>query len=181
MKRLLFLSFLLLPLLAQAQKVNSQEVVTQLVRNLHGGVEIATINGRQSYHAYAGTGYKYYFYEQKAYLFPQINLKWGRYDSNVNYSTETASIAFPVTVGYDIRLDGLILNAHTGVRYEQIVHTVFNSYTSKVNNAQVGLLGGISMRLSQRFGISASYYYGLTTLYQNGKGRISSFNFAFLF
>jgi len=184
MKRLVLLPFLLLPLLVQAQKVTSKELVTQLVKNIHGGVEMHTVDGRQSYYVYAGTGYKYYFYEQKAYFFPQIDFKWGqyRYDNNNKNYTETASIALPLTVGYDLPIKGIInMNVYGGVRYEQIVYTIRNSYTSKVNNAQAGLLGGTTIRLADRFGITVSYYYGLTSLYKDGTGRTSSFNFAFLF
>ena len=184
MKRLLFLSLLLLPLLTQAQKITSQEVVKQLVKNLHGGVEMHTVDGRQSYYAYAGTGYKFYFYEQKAYFFPQVDFKWGqyRYDSNSNNYTETTSIAFPMVVGYDLPLqDIIVLNVYGGGRYEQILHTSYNTYSSKVNNAQAGLLGGVAIKLANRFGVTVSYYYGLTSLYQDGTGRTSSFSFAFTF
>ena len=183
MKHLLFLSFALLPMLAQAQKITSQEVVKQLVNNLHGGVEMHNVDGRTSYFAYAGTGYKYYFYEKKAYFFPQIDFKWGqyRYDSDSNNYTETASIAFPLTVGYDLPLNGIVLNVYGGARYEQILHTSYNTHSSKVNAAQAGLLGGAAIKLANRFGVTASYYYGLTPLYQDGKGRTSSFSFAFLF
>ena len=184
MKRFLFLSFLLLPLMVQAQKVNSQEIVNQLVNNLHGGVEVHTVDGRQSYYAYAGTGYKYYFYENKAYFFPQVDFKWGqyRYDNNNKNYTETTSIAFPLTVGYDFLQQSIIsMNVYGGVRYEQILYTSYNTYHSKVNNAQVGFLGGAAIRLAQRFGVTVSYYYGLTSLYQDGTGRTSSFSFAFTF
>jgi hypothetical protein len=182
MKKLLLL-FLLLPFFVQAQKVDTKEVLLQLVNNLHGGVEVHTVDGRQSYYVYGGTGYKYYFYKQ-TYFFPQVDFKWGqyRYDTNNSHYTETSSLAFPLIVGYDLPLKDIITaNIYGGVRYEQILYISHNTYTSKVNKAQAGLLGGASIKLANRFGVTVSYYYGLTSLYQDGTGRTSSFNFAFLF
>jgi hypothetical protein len=183
MKRIFFILFILLPCFIQA-KTDSQNIGKQLLNNIQGGVEINNVNGRTSYYVYAGTGYKYYFYKQM-YLFPQINFKWGQYrhdPDNKNNYTETTSIALPLTVGYDVfQKNSININLYAGIRYEQILYTSFNSYSSKVNSSQIGLLGGASIQLSPHFGLTVSYYYGLTSLYQDGTGKTSSFNFAFLF
>ena len=183
MKRILLLAFIFAPFVANAQKATSQEVINQLLRNMRGGVEVVNINGRSSFHTYVGTGYKHYFRPSNAYLFPQADFKWGRYDVGNGY-IETSSLAIPVLIGYELFAQDLIgLNVFTGGRYEQVLHSSHstNAISNKINNTQVGVLGGANIRLANRFGITASYYYGLTPLFQDGTGRISSFSLAFTF
>ena len=178
----MFIAVWLFPLGMQAASPTSQEILKQLIRNAHGGMEIHNINGQTSYSVYVGTGYQYYFYKQKAYVRPDIDLKWGEYRSQGGYSVETASIALPVTVGYHLfQLNNLRMTVFGGGRYEQILYSTNNTYSYGINSAQAGLTAGTSIGFFNKFSINVSYYYGLTTLYKDGSGRISSFNFSFNF
>jgi len=184
-KKILFVSTLLLLFVMQRMvAVNSQEVVNQLIHNAHGGVEILNVNGASSYFVYAGTGYMHYFYEKKAYVKPEIDFKYGEYSARgSSNSVKTSSVAIPVTVGYHVFQESAIgMNIFGGVRYEYIFHSDFgkNYDGPGINNNQVGLTLGTSVRLISRFSINASYYYGLTPLYKGGE-RVTSFSFSFNF
>ena len=166
----------------QAAAPTSQEVLNQLVRNAHGGMEVHVINGVTSYSGYVGTGYMHYFYKELAYVKPEVAVKWGEYRYQDAYHVTTTSIAVPVTVGYRLfQQGGIGMNVFGGVRYEQILNSTNNNYGHDVNTTQVGLTAGTSVRLLDKFSINASYYYGLTTLFRDGSGRITSFNFSFNF
>lgn len=181
-KKIALISALLLSFGMQAATSTSQEVLNQLVRNAHGGVEVHTINGVTSYSGYVGTGYMYYFYKEQAYVKPEISAKWGEYRFQNAYHVKTASMVLPVTVGYRLFQQGAIgMDIFGGVRYEQILYSTDNTYPYSLNNSQVGLTAGTSVRLMNKFSINASYYYGLTTLYKDGSGRVTSFSFSFNF
>jgi hypothetical protein len=179
-KTIILFVFALLSL--QATIAQQKGVVEQLITNLHGGMEVTTINGATSYAGYVGTGYQLYFYENKAYVMPQIDVKWGQYKYG-NYAVDNVtSIVVPVTVGYNmVRSSMLSLTVYGGVRYEQVIHSGTNTYESSLNNSQFGLTPGASLRLFNKFGVSVSYYYALTSLYKDGKGRASAFNFSINF
>ena len=182
MKKIVFLSALLFSFGAKAATPTSQDVLMQLVRNAHGGVELVTIDGQTSYTGYVGTGYQYFFYKNKAYVKPEIDVRWGEIRYKDSYHVQTTSIAIPVTVGYNVFQTDLIgMNVFGGGRFEQILNSTNNNYGHDVNNSQVGLTGGTSIRLLNKFSINASYYYGLTSLYKDGSGRIQSFSFSFNF
>jgi len=145
-------------------------------------MEVYTINGVTSYAGYVGTGYVHYFYKELAYVKPEISVKWGEYRYQDAYHVTTTSVAIPVTVGYQLfQQEGVGMNVFGGVRYEQIISSTNNNYEYGINTTQVGLTAGTSVRLMSRFSISASYYYGLTSLFRDGSGRITSFSFAFSF
>ena len=181
-RKILFMAVWLFPLGIQAGGPTSQEVVNQLIRNAHGGVEIHTINGETSYSGYVGTGYVHYFYENRAYVKPEVSVKWGEYRYQSAYHVKTTSIAIPVTLGYQLfQQGGVGMNIFGGARYEQIISSSDNNYEYPLNTSQVGLTAGTSLRLMDKFSINASYYYGLTTLFRDGSGRITSFNFSFNF
>ncbi len=181
-KKILFIAACLFSFGLHAKSPTSQEVIQQLLRNAHGGVELHNVNGQTSYSGFAGTGYVYYFYRQKAYVKPEISVKWGEYKYQSSYHVKTTSIAVPVTVGYQLFQQELIgMSIFGGVRYEQILHSAENNYSSGINTSQAGLTAGTSVRLLNKFSINASYYYGLTTLFKDGSGKISSFNFSFNF
>lgn len=182
-KILLLIAACLLSFTIQAGSQASQIILKQLIENAHGGVELHTIDGQTSYSGYVGTGYQYYFYKQKAYIKPELDIKWGEYKYQSGYHVETASIAIPVTIGYHLfqQKDIIGMTVFGGGRYEQIVHSANNNYAYGINNAQAGLTAGTSISFFNKFSINASYYYGLTTLYKDGSGRVSSFNFSFNF
>jgi len=101
-KKILFIAAWLFSLGLQAASPTSQEVVQQLIRNANGGVELHNINGQTSYSGFVGTGYIHYFYRQKAYLKPELTVRWGEYRYQNIYHVKTTSIAVPVTVGYHL-------------------------------------------------------------------------------
>ena len=181
-KKILFMAAWLFPFGMQAASPTSQEILTQLLRNAHGGVEIYTTNGQTGYFVYVGTGYQYYFYKQKAYIRPDIDFKWGEHRYQSGYHVETASIALPVTVGYHLlQQNDIRITVFGGGRYEQIVYSANNNYEYGINNSQAGLIAGTSIGFLSKFSINVSYYHGLTSLYKDGSGRISSFSFSFNF
>ncbi len=182
-KKILFIAVCLFSLGLYAKSPTSQEVIQQLLRNAHGGVELHNINGQTSYSGFAGTGYVYYFYKERAYVKPEISVKWGEYKYQSSYRVKTTSIAVPVTVGYQLfQQEWIGMSIFGGVRYEQILHSTDNTNTtSALNTSQAGLTAGASLRLANTFSINAGYYYGLTTLFKDGSGRISSFSFSFNF
>ncbi|MDR1729300.1 MAG: PorT family protein [Prevotellaceae bacterium] len=182
-KKILLIAACLFSFGLYAKSPTSQEIIQQLLRNAHGGVELHSIDGRTSYSGFAGTGYVHYFYKEKAYIKPEISVKWGEYKYSNNYHVKTTSLAVPVTVGYQLFQEKLIgMNIFGGVRYEQILHSSDNNNSAgKLNTSQAGLTAGTSIRLANAFSINASYYYGLTTLFRDGSGRISSFGFSFNF
>lgn len=179
LKKIVFIAAWLFSFTMQAASPTSQEILKQLVQNAHGGMEIHNINGQTSYFGYVGTGYQFYFYKQKAYVRPDIDFKWGEYRYQSGYHVETASFALPVTVGYHIfQQNDIRMTIFGGGRYEQIIHSANNNYAYGINNAQAGLTAGASIRLLNKFGINVGYYHGLTSLFKDGSGRISSFNFS---
>ena len=180
MKKIGLLSVLLFSLGAKAAAPTSKDVLMQLLRNAHGGMELVSIDGKTSQMWYVGTGYQYFFYKQKAYVKPEIDLKWGeiRY-KNTDY-VQTTSIAIPVTVGYNVFQGAALgMNVFGGVRYEQILHS--SNKNVGINNSQVGLTGGTSIRLLSKFSVNASYYYGLTALFKDSNEKVRSFQFSFNF
>lgn len=181
---LLFLSLFFVLICISAKKSKASDIGMQLLKNAHGGVSVNKVNKHTSYAGYVGTGYKYYFYKNSAYLYPQIDLQCGQYkhDTSNDSYTETTSLAIPVVLGYDLVSSNVIgVNLYVGGRYEQILHTSHNTYSAGVNNSQAGLLGGATIRIANKFGVTLSYYYGLTNFYRDGTGKVSSFNFAFNF
>lgn len=164
-------------------KTSSEDVIKQLINNAHGGVDVHTIDGETSVSGYAGTGYYFYFDdENKLYLYPAIDINWGEYKARDGYSMKTTSLIIPVTLGYNIFSTDLIgMNIFGGVRYEQILHVTDSSYDTDINRSQVGLTTGATLRIAQKINLNASYYYGLTTLFEDGSGRVTSFNFSFNF
>ena len=181
-KKLLFIAAWLFSLGLQAAKPTSQEVVQQLVRNAHGGLELININGQTSYSGFIGTGYTHFFYKQLAYVKPEITVRWGEYKFQSSYHVRTTSIALPVTVGYRLFQNEFVgMSVFGGGRYEQILSATDNNYAYDLNRSQAGLTAGASIRLLNKFSINASYYYGLTTLFKDGSGRITSFNFSINF
>jgi ligand-binding sensor domain-containing protein len=181
-RKILFIAAWFFPFGMQAAAPTSQEVVNQLVRNAHGGMEVYTINGVTSYFGYVGTGYVHYFYEQRAYVKPELDLKFGEFKHQSAYSVKTTSLALPVTVGYHVfQQESVRMTLFGGGRYEQILSSTDNTYSSPVNNSQVGLTAGTSLRLLNNFSINAAYYYGLTSLFKDGSGRIRSFSLSFNF
>jgi len=182
-KKILFIAAWLFSLGLQAASPTSQEVVQQLIRNAHGGVELHNVNGQTSYSGFVGTGYVHFFYQQKAYIKPEVSVRWGEFRYQSNYYVKTTSIAVPVTVGYQLfQQQSVGMNIFGGVRYEQILHSSdSNNAASAINTSQAGLIAGTSLRLLSRFSINASYYYGLTTLFRDGSGRITSFSLSFNF
>lgn len=182
MKKLIVLFTLFIPPATFAAKPSVQEVLMQLVKNAHGGMEMQTIDGQVGYSGYVGTGYTHYFAENRAYLKPEIEVKWGEYRHTGDYQLQTTSLMIPVTVGYNLfKQESLAMDLFGGIRYEQILHTAKNNYSSNVNNSQVGVRAGTSIRLLNTISLNISYYYGLTSLYKDGSGRISSFSFSFNF
>jgi len=185
MKKIALLSILFISLGAKAATPTSQDVLMQLVKNAHGGVELVKIDGQTSYRGYVGTGYQYFFYKEKAYVKPEIDVRWGeiRYKNNTdNHYVKTTSIAVPVTVGYNVFQQDLIgMNIFGGVRFEQILNSSNKNFETKINNSQIGLTGGASMRLMNKFSVNASYFYGLTSLFNDGTGKMSAFSFSFNF
>jgi hypothetical protein len=183
MRKLILLFTLLVPFLpTHATKPSGQEIVMQLVKNVHGGMEVHNIDGKTSYSGYVGTGYIHYFAKNKAYLKPEIDIKWGEYRYEGGYALQTTSLMIPVTVGYNLfRNETIGMNIFGGIRYEQILQTSQNNYSSKVNNSQVGLNAGTSIRLLNFVSLNVSYYHGLTSLFRDGTGKISSFSFSFNF
>lgn len=182
-KRLfLFITILLFPVIVWAAKPTSTEILREFARNTHGGMEVNTVDGKTSYSGYVGTGYRFFFYKNKAYVKPEIDVKWGQYRYESDYKVETTSIAVPVTVGYNLFQEEFLgMNLFGGVRYEQILHSSNNNYNSGINNSQVGLTAGTSIRLLNTISFNISYYYGLTSLFKDGTGKVSSFNFSFNF
>ncbi len=77
--------------------------------------------------------------------------------------------------------DLIAMDVYGGARYEQILNVEGNDYPSKVNTSQLGLTGGTALRFFNKFSINASYYYGLTSLFADGTGKTTSFNFSFNF
>ena len=160
----------------------SQEVINQLLRNAHGGVEIHNINGQTSYSGFVGTGYQFYFYEQKAYVRPDIQVKWGELRFQSGHHIKTTSIALPVTVGYHVfQQENVRMTLFGGGRYEQFLRSESNSPDFAINTTQLGLTTGATIGFFNRFGISANYYHGLTSLFKDGSGKITSFSFSFNF
>jgi hypothetical protein len=68
-----------------------------------------------------------------------------------------------------------------GGRYEYIFNATNNTYDSSVNSSQFGLTAGTSIRLLNTVSLNVSYFYGLTSLFSDGTGKTSSFNFSFNF
>jgi len=166
----------------QAASPTSQEIITQLLRNATGGIEIHNINGQTSYSGFVGTGYVHYFYENKAYIRPDIAVKWGELRFSSEHQIRTTSIALPVTVGYHVlQQNNMRMTLFGGGRYEQFLRAESNNNANNINNSQVGLTTGASLNFSNRFGINASYYHGLTSLFRDGSGKITSFSFSFNF
>ncbi len=182
-KKILFITACLFSLNLQAKSPASQEILLQLLRNANGGVELHTVNGQTSYSGFVGTGYVHFFYKQKAYVKPEISVRWGEYKYQSSYHVKTTSIALPVTVGYQLfQSDWIGMNVFGGGRYEQILQSSDNNNTAqKLNTSQAGLTAGASLRLVNTLSINVSYYYGLTTLFKNSNDRISSFSFSFNF
>ena len=181
-EKVLFISALLFSIGMQAATSTSQEVLKQLVKNAHGGVEVHTVNGETGYSGYVGTGYVHYFYKEKAYVKPEVDFKWGEYRYQNEYAIQTTSIVIPVTLGYQLfQQESVGMSIFGGVRYEQILYSVSNNPDYGINNSQAGITAGTSLRLMDKFSINASYYYGLTTLFKDGSGRISSFSFSINF
>jgi hypothetical protein len=167
---------------AQA-KSDPKDIPNQLIRNLHGGCELHTVDGVSSYSGYVGTGYYYYLDKHdRLYINPAVDVKWGEYRSDNGYSMKTTSVAIPITVGYKLfQTDLIAMDVYGGARYEQILNVEGNDYPSKVNTSQLGLTGGTALRFFNKFSINASYYYGLTSLFADGTGKTTSFNFSFNF
>ena len=160
----------------------SNEVLRQLIKNLHGGMEVHTTDGTKSYSGYVGTGYKLYFYKDKAYIKPEIDVKWGQFKYDGGHEVETSSVAVPVTVGYHVFNEELLgMEIFGGGRYEYIFNATNNTYSSSVNSSQFGLTAGASIRLLNAVSLNVSYFYGLTSLFSDGTGKTSSFNFSFNF
>ncbi len=180
-KKLLVAFLLVFCVSIQTAKTN-QHVLKQLATNLHGGLELHTIGGVTSYGGLVGTGYQFYFYKDKAYVKPEFDLKFAQYRYEHDYHVNAGSIAIPVTVGYNLlQTKPLGITLFAGIRYEQFLYTANNNYPYDTNNSQFGLTPGLSFRFFNKVSINASYYYGLTSLYKDGSGKISSFNFSFNF
>lgn len=174
---LLFLTFF-----SVSAKTDGKDVLIELIKNAHGGVEVHDVDGRKSYTGYVGTGYKFYLDDKKKlFLYPGIDFKWGEYRAEGGGFRST-SVAVPITVGYDLFDNEIIgMNLYGGVTFEQFISVTDQNTDAKVNRSQAGLTGGTSIRLMNKISINASYYYGLTTLFNDGNGRTSSYNFSINF
>lgn len=173
-----------LPYFSASAKSDGKDIVKQLINNAHGGMEVHNVDGRQSYSGYVGTGYRFYLDEKnRLYIYPAIDVKWGEYRADGG-GFKSTSIALPVTVGYDLFNNEVIgMKLYGGVEFEQFLSVTDTNLDSgvDVNRSQAGLTGGTSIRLLNKFSINASYYYGLTTLFNDGNGRTSSYNFSINF
>ena len=177
-----FSFFVLLLPFSLSAKNDGKEIVKELIKNAHGGVEVHDVDGRQSYSGYVGTGYRFYLDNQnRLYVYPAIDFKWGEYRAEGG-SFRSTSVAIPVTVGYDVIRNEIIgMQIYGGVTFEQFFSVTDKNTDAEVNRSQAGLTGGTSIRLLDKISINASYYYGLTTLFNDGNGRTTSYNFSINF
>lgn len=164
-------------------KSSGNSILKELVNNAHGGVELHDVDGRKSYSGYVGTGIRFFLDDRnRFYIYPAIDLKWGEYRADGG-GFKSTSIALPVTLGYEVfNTDAISMNVYGGTTVEQFLTVSDEQYEDKsINRTQAGLTGGVSLRLLNRFSVNASYYYGLTTLFNDGSSRTRSYNFSINF
>lgn len=159
---------------------NTDDILKELIHNAHGGMELHDVDGRQSYSGYVGTGYRFFLDDKnRFYVYPAIDVKWGEYRADGG-GFKSTSVALPVTVGYELfNTDLISMNLYGGATFEQFISITDQQFDDKhVNRSQAGLTGGVSIRLANKFSINASYYYGLTTLFNDGSSYTRSYNFS---
>ncbi|MCQ2193791.1 MAG: PorT family protein [Paludibacteraceae bacterium] len=164
-------------------KTDGKDVVKQLIENAHGGVEVHDVDGHQSLSGYVGTGYRFYLDDKnRLYVYPAIDIKWGEYRADGG-GFKSTSVALPITMGYKLfDNEAIRMDLFGGVTFEQILSVTDNDISyGEVNRSQAGLNGGTTIRLLNKFSINASYYYGLTSLFNDGNGCTRSYNFSINF
>lgn len=203
MKRILFLSFMIMFLTStgysQSSKEASKYITNQLIKNIHLGWDVDNGNGYKWSNFAVGSGFSGKFEDlPKAFWYVHGDLSWstyklykdGIYNNPDRYPydvyVKTFSFVFPAVVGYriyDSPLRAFGVKVYTGPILETILSgkqdgsNLPSSTGLNYYPFQFGWTIGTGVKILYLFGFNIAYRYYPTPVLNNGNLVRSSVNF----